>query len=103
MNKIVTAIAAAVLVTGMAAGSASAATSYTANDVAKHASAKSCWSIIDGNVYDLTKWVSRHPGGSRVILGICGKDASQAFKAQHAAQARPASELAAFKIGTLRK
>jgi cytochrome b involved in lipid metabolism len=91
------------LALGMHAGIADAATSYTARDVAKHATAKSCWSSINGNVYDLTKWVKRHPGGSRIILAICGKDASRAFNAQHASGPKPAAALAPFKIGVLRK
>lgn len=72
---------------------------YNGADLAKHASAKSCWSAIDGNVYDLTNWVNQHPGGMSVILAICGKDGSAAFNGQHSGQSSPANELAKFKIG----
>lgn len=78
-----------------------AAGSYSLADVAKHADATSCWSAVNGNVYDLTKWINQHPGGPRRILGMCGKDASSAFNGQHGGQARPAKELAGFQIGTL--
>lgn len=72
---------------------------YNAADLKKHATAKSCWSAINGNVYDLTKWINRHPGGSSVIKGLCGKDGTAGFNGQHGGASRPASELAAYKIG----
>lgn len=78
-----------------------AAGSYSLAEVAKHADATSCWSAVNGNVYDLTKWINQHPGGPRRILGMCGKDASSAFNGQHSGQARPAKELVGFQIGTL--
>ncbi len=81
----------------------SAQKTYTLADVAKHATQSSCWSAIDGKVYDLTAWISKHPGGAGAILSICGKDGSAVFNAQHGGQPRPASELAAFLIGTLVK
>jgi cytochrome b involved in lipid metabolism len=74
---------------------------YTKADLAKHATVKSCWSAIDGVVYDLTKWVSRHPGGQSVILGICGRDGSAAFNGQHAGGRKPAEELAKYRVGSL--
>lgn len=74
---------------------------YTLDDVAKHASASSCWTAVNGNVYDVTSFISQHPGGSRAILSLCGIDGSDAFNGQHGGQRRPASELASFKIGNL--
>ena len=75
---------------------------YRLSDVAKHANAASCWTAVDGNVYNLTDWVSRHPGGQRAILGLCGRDGSSAFDAEHGGQRRPSAELKKFLIGTLR-
>ncbi len=77
--------------------------SYTMAQVKAHASASSCWSAVGGSVYDLSAWIKRHPGGSQAILSLCGIDGTAAFNAQHGGQSRPASELAAFKIGTLVK
>ena len=72
-------------------------------EVANHADSKSCWSAIDGSVYDLTDWIGKHPGGATVIKAICGKDGSNAFNGQHAGQKRPADFLASYKIGELAK
>ena len=78
-----------------------AASGYTMADVAKHATRSSCWTAVNGNVYDVTAWISQHPGGANAILSMCGKDGSAAFNDQHGGQRRPASELASFKIGAL--
>src|SRR3989344_9036706 len=56
---------------------------YTIVQVATHKDASSCWTVIDSNVYDLTKWIPQHPGGEKAILGLCGKDGSAAFHGQH--------------------
>ncbi len=75
---------------------------YTMEDVAKHAVESDCWSVVNGQVYDLTSWVSRHPGGSRAIVGMCGKDASASFERKHGGAPRPQAALVLLKIGTLR-
>ena len=72
---------------------------YTTLDVAAHNSKSSCWTIINGNVYDLTKWIARHPGGEGAILGICGKNGSAAFNNQHGTSGRPEQILKTFQIG----
>lgn len=77
------------------------ATSYTMTEVKQHSSASSCWTAIDGNVYDLTSWINRHPGGPARILSLCGTDGTAAFRAQHGTQTRPNQILAGFYLGKL--
>jgi len=84
-----------------APSSPSAAATYTAAEVAKHNTGTDCWSVVNKNVYDLTSYVSSHPGGSAVIKAICGKDGSAAFSGQHGGAKTPASVLASFKLGAL--
>lgn len=74
---------------------------YTLAQVAEHATAASCWSAVNGSVYDLTKWIPLHPGGEAKIKAICGKDGSAAFTGKHGGQEKPEATLATFKIGTL--
>jgi cytochrome b involved in lipid metabolism len=76
---------------------------YTMATVSTHNSATSCWTVINGNVYNLTSWINKHPGGKQAIMGTCGKDASSYFNAQHGGQQGPVSTLASFKIGVLSK
>lgn len=76
-------------------------TSYTMADVAKHASPTSCWAAIDKNVYDLTAWINKHPGGPDKIKALCGTNATSAFTKEHGNDAEPKERLATFKIGAL--
>lgn len=75
--------------------------SFTMALVAAHNSAASCYSAINGSVYDLTSFIGQHPGGQAAIKSLCGVDGSAAFNGQHGGAGRPASELASFKIGIL--
>lgn len=75
---------------------------YTMAQVAMHDNSQSCWSAIDGSVYDLTRWIPQHPGGSRAILSICGTDGSVAFHGQHGTNPREENVLDTFKIGVLK-
>jgi cytochrome b involved in lipid metabolism len=77
--------------------------SYTLAEVATHKDGTSCWTTIQGKVYDLTAWINMHPGGPEAILSLCGKDGTAAFLAQHGGQAQPAAELKTLLIGTLKK
>lgn len=71
---------------------------YTLADVGKHASPTDCWTSIDGEVYNLTPFISEHPGGAK-ILQICGKDGTELFTGQHGQQQLDFAQQ--FKIGTL--
>ena len=73
----------------------------TVETVAKHATSGDCWSIVNGNVYDLTQWISVHPGGTGPIESMCGVDATTAFTNQHNGQGAPEEKLTSFKIGIL--
>ncbi len=77
-------------------------TAYTLAQVAIHKQKTDCWTTIDGGIYDLTQWISKHPGGAEAIISLCGIDGSDAFNGQHGGQRRPASELTGFKIGILK-
>ena len=78
-------------------------TGFTMTQVRANNTARSCWTVIDGVVYDLTKWISNHPGGSGAILFLCGTDGTNAFSAQHQNQARPAIRLDTYRLGPLNK
>ena len=76
---------------------------YTMAQVAANNSAKSCWAVIEGSVYNLTTWINSHPGGSGAILSLCGTEATASFNAQHANQSRPSSRLSGYLLGPLAK
>lgn len=60
----------------------------TRAEVARHDSRDDCWTIIDGNVYDLTSYIPRHPGGDD-ILEACGTDGSSLFNQRQTESGEP--------------
>lgn len=79
-------------------------TSYTTAQVAEKNSKNSCWTIINGKVYDITAYVPNHPGGEAEILQICGKDGTQLFaKPMQHKEGGASDVLARFQVGTLTK
>ena len=75
---------------------------YSMDEIAKHASREDCWLLIDGNVYDVTKFVPMHKGKDAILFG-CGKDATEMFNnrpngsGSHSSMAR--SIMKKFAIG----
>lgn len=55
----------------------------TMAEVARHNTGADCWVIIDGNVYDVTSFLRRHPGGSGVIATNAGRDITSKFLNAH--------------------
>lgn len=56
-------------------------TQFSRAEVAKHTKENDLWIVIDGSVYDLSKFVDLHPGGAYVIQDskVAGKDATEAL------------------------
>jgi cytochrome b involved in lipid metabolism len=86
----------------MRANAAEAA--FTAEEVAAHADAASCWLIIRGRIYDVTRYIDVHPANPRTILDYCGKEATRSFETKdrgrpHSAEAERLLE--GYRIGTL--
>ncbi|VVA28630.1 PREDICTED: cytochrome [Prunus dulcis] len=53
---------------------------FTLAQVSEHNTPKDCWLIINGKVYDVTKFLEDHPGGDDVLLSATGKDATDDFE-----------------------
>lgn len=77
------------------------ATTFTNAEISSHNSASSCYSIINGVVYDLTMWVNLHPGGKGAILSVCGIDGTEKFMKKHKGGAKFMDILKRYKIGVL--
>merc|ERR1712031_94878 len=51
----------------------------TAEEYAKHSKPEDLWLLIDGKVYDVTKYQDEHPGSDSILHDVAGIDASQEF------------------------
>ena len=76
---------------------------YTMDKVKLNNTDRSCWSVVDGNVYDLTRWINSHPGGAGAIRSMCGVDGTRAFLNQHEGRREPIQRLSMYLLGPLSK
>ena len=73
---------------------------YTINEVRMHNREDDCWIIIENDVYNLTEFLYKHPGGKNVLFENAGKDVTENFEAQgHSEIARDI--LQTYLIGTI--
>jgi cytochrome b involved in lipid metabolism len=79
------------------AGAPAGTINLSTSEIKKHNTKSDCWS----NVYNLTSYVQKHPGGNAVIANICGKDGTSSFTNQHNTQSKPNSVLSGFLLGAV--
>ncbi|KAF2452345.1 acyl-CoA dehydrogenase/oxidase [Lineolata rhizophorae] len=56
---------------------------FTKDEVAGHKKADDLYIVVEGDVYDLTKFQDEHPGGKKILQRVAGKDATQQFWKYH--------------------
>ncbi|WEW55506.1 cytochrome b2 [Emydomyces testavorans] len=56
----------------------------SSREIAAHSTPSDCWIVVDNQIWDVTDFVSEHPGGSAIILKYAGRDATQAYSDSHA-------------------
>jgi cytochrome-b5 reductase len=73
---------------------------YTLEQVQKHNKPDDVWIILHNKVYDVTKYLEDHPGGSAILVEVAGTDATEAFEETgHYDEAR--EELVQYYVGYL--
>lgn len=55
----------------------------TREEVGRHNKAGDAWVIVDGDVYDVSKFANMHPGGTQLLLEYSGKDVTEDFFGLH--------------------
>lgn len=80
--------------------------SYSIDEITQHNSVESCWLLIDGKVYDVTKMISGHAGGDAILQG-CGTNATELYLTRPMGSGTPHSPeaqsyLPNFFIGNLK-
>lgn len=75
---------------------------WTWQEINEHNTRQSCWLYVERDVYDVTKWLPKHPGGDELILLFAGRDCTESFRAYHPFTDKPYQILEKFKIGKLK-
>jgi cytochrome b involved in lipid metabolism len=55
----------------------------TSEELRSHRSPSDAWVSIRGQVYDVTSYLQFHPGGAKILLASCGRDATAVFDKHH--------------------
>lgn len=74
---------------------------FSLTDIKQHTTPTNCRTLVDGNVYDVSSFVSQHPGWAQRISQVCGIDATEIFARQHGSNIKAKAALANFQIGIL--
>lgn len=102
MKKIWTSLTVlALAITSLSFGNTAQATGYTLSQVQSHNTSSDCWAIVNNKVYNLTNYITQHPGGAGAISNLCGTNASAAFAGQHSGNTNANNALASYYIGDL--
>lgn len=72
------------------------------SEVEKHNTRDDKWIVIDGEVYDVTQWARKHPGGSRIISHYAGEDATEPFVAFHKNRDFVRKHMPAYRVGKVK-
>lgn len=56
----------------------------SADELEEKSGLDECWVAYKGDVYDATHWLSKHPGGARIILNVAGSDCTAVMTTMHA-------------------
>lgn len=78
-------------------------TSYKWAEIERHSKLSDAWIVLDNKVYNITDWISKHPGGQNMILQELGRDATVIFETAHFDSSRDArlNVLKPYFIGDL--
>ena len=49
---------------------------FTRQEVSAHKKYGDCWIVIEGEVYNVSSWLKKHPGGARLLMHYAGEDAT---------------------------
>ncbi|KEP66015.1 UNVERIFIED_CONTAM: cytochrome b5 family heme/steroid binding domain-containing protein [Hammondia hammondi] len=68
----------------LAASSSGALRRISLEELSRHCTREDLWVALDGVVYDISSYVSFHPGGARILVEHAGSDISEVFRQYHA-------------------
>jgi cytochrome b involved in lipid metabolism len=57
-------------------------------ELAQHNTEQDAWVGLYGNVYDVTRWSPKHPGGQHVLRQLAGREGTNLFESYHKSTTR---------------
>ena len=73
---------------------------YTRKEIARHNKKTDCWLIANNSVYDVTKFIEKHPIGSEPIIRKAGTDCTIDYNFHSKSSRKVWNE---YKIGELKR
>ncbi len=64
-------------------GATATAKTFTLDTISQHSTVGDCYLVVKGAVYDVSSYVSMHPGGKNSITTRCGKEVTSIFLSIH--------------------
>ncbi len=56
---------------------------YSLEEISSHNTFRDLWIILNGRVYDISKYSPYHPGGLKTLLMVAGRDGTKLFNQIH--------------------
>ncbi|XP_062572489.1 acyl-CoA Delta-6 desaturase-like, partial [Saccostrea cucullata] len=75
---------------------------YTVEEIKQHNKRDDNWLMINGKVYDLSRWAKKHPGGAKILGHYAGEDATDAWTAFHNDKGYVSKFMKALYIGDVK-
>ena len=71
---------------------------FTMAQVATHKTEDDCWIVYHSEAFNVSKWLSHHPGGAETLIRFAGRDATDELRAFHPDWVLD-TKLPTFKVG----
>ncbi|EXJ70471.1 L-lactate dehydrogenase (cytochrome) [Cladophialophora psammophila CBS 110553] len=69
--------------------------------VQSHTTRDDCWIVVEGKVYNMTRFAPEHPGGAEIIYTYAGRDATEAYLEIHEPNLIKSNLLSEEQVGDL--
>ncbi len=73
---------------------------YKLKEVRKHKKVTDCWTVVSGNVYDITPLIKKYPVGASLLKSMCGIDSTKKFNRENE-DSEMTDQIEEYKIGEL--
>lgn len=74
---------------------------FTLEELKAYDNQEKCFTVINEKVYDITKYLSVHPGGINNVLKVCGRDGTNIFMGKHTGDEKPNIILRSMQVGVI--